>query len=252
MNPIIQVTGVTKTFAQTVALQPTNAAMYSGEFVSLIGPSGCGKSTLLDIMAGLEKPDEGDVLLEGHSVVGTTGYAGYMPQKDVLLPWRTILANVTVPLEIRGISKNKARARAMEWMEPFGLKGFEHHYPDQLSGGMRQRANFLRTCLTEKKLLLLDEPFGKLDALTRLSMQEWLISLADSLSLTIFFVTHDIEEALLLSDRIYVMSPRPGKIIKEMSVTGQRPRSRKDLSDHSLMKQKEELLDLLFSERRSS
>ncbi|TDQ36743.1 ABC transporter ATP-binding protein [Aureibacillus halotolerans] len=250
-QPLIEVQAVEKAFGETVALASADLTVHSGEFVSIIGQSGCGKSTLLDIISGLVGPDRGDIFLDGQSVLHSTGHAGYMPQQDVLLPWRTIIDNVILPLQIDGTTKKAARKIAQEQLPKFGLEGFGDRYPDALSGGMKQRASFLRTCLTKKKLLLLDEPFGKLDALTRLEMQQWLVKLAHSMSLTILFVTHDIDEALLLSDRIYVMSPRPGRIVKELHVEGERPRSMETLSSPQLQEQKQTLLKMLFDQERS-
>ncbi len=168
----------------------------SGEFVSIIGPSGCGKSTLLNTVAGLEEPEAGWVELEGAVVDRRLGNVGYMQQKDLLMPWRTVLDNAILGLEVQGISRTDARVRATDLLEVFGLRGFENQYPYALSGGMRQRAAFLRTVLVGSEAMLLDEPFGALDALTRTQMQEWLMELWDSLGKTIVLVTHDVDEAI--------------------------------------------------------
>lgn len=218
-----------------------------GEFVSLIGPSGSGKSTLLDLAAGLSVPDEGDILLEGRSILGQKGLVSYMPQKDVLFPWRTILDNVIVPLEVRGVSKQQARQQALELLPIFGLEKFADSYPDMLSGGMKQRASFLRTYLGHKELMLLDEPFGKLDALTRMEMQAWLLQIWQTYRHSVLLVTHDIDEAILLSDRIYVLSARPGEIIGEVTVNLPRPRDPRMSVDPAFTSLKMELLDLLSS-----
>lgn len=195
-----------------------------GEFVSIIGPSGCGKTTLLNTIAGLEQPGAGDVELDGAHVTHRLGQVGYMQQKDLLMPWRTVLDNVILGLEVQGSSRREARVRAMELVDAFGLRGFEKEYPYTLSGGMKQRAAFLRTVLVGRDVLLLDEPFGALDALTRVQMQEWLMDLWDSLGKTIVLVTHDVDEALLLSDRIYVLTSRPGRVKMMIDVHLPRPR----------------------------
>ncbi len=201
-----------------------------GEFVSIIGPSGCGKSTLLNIIAGLDQPDSGAIELAGPfgQPAGTTGrrlgQTGYMQQKDLLLPWRSVLDNTILGLELRGVPRKQAREQALEFTEAFGLKGFEHEYPYALSGGMRQRAAFLRTMLMGQDVVLLDEPFGALDALTRVQMQEWLLQIWDSLNKTIVLITHDVDEALLLSDRVYLLSARPGRVTLVLDVALPRPR----------------------------
>lgn len=203
----------------------------AGEFVSIVGPSGCGKSTLLNIIAGLDQPDSGSVELASErpgELLKTAGerlgQTGYMQQKDLLLPWRTVLDNTTLGLELKGLSKKQAQEQALEYTEAFGLKGFEHQYPFALSGGMRQRAAFLRTMLMDQDVVLLDEPFGALDALTRIQMQEWLLQLWESLNKTIVLITHDVDEALLLSDRVYLMSARPGRATLVLDVDLPRPR----------------------------
>ncbi len=195
------------------------------QFVSMVGPSGCGKSTLLRILCGIESPDEGKVMINGNDITGKPGYVAYMPQKDLLFPWRTVLNNVILALEPKGIPRQKARAQAKKFLPEFGLEGFENAYPWMLSGGMRQRAAFLRTVLQEKDILALDEPFGALDALTRKKMQTWLTSLWNRLKSSIVFVTHDVEESLMLSDIIYIFSERPGRIKLKMEIDLPRPRN---------------------------
>jgi ABC-type nitrate/sulfonate/bicarbonate transport system ATPase subunit len=195
-----------------------------GEFVSLVGPSGCGKSTLLKILAGLVAPSAGDVLLEGERRDALLGRVGYMPQDDLLMPWRTTLDNVTLGLELAGVRRADARERAREQFARFGLDGFERHWPRALSGGMRQRAALLRTFLAGRDVLLLDEPLGALDALTREEMREWLLEVWEADRKTILLVTHDVEEAAFLSDRVYVMSGSPGRIRAAIDVPLARPR----------------------------
>ncbi|MBI4201949.1 MAG: ABC transporter ATP-binding protein [Chloroflexi bacterium] len=219
-----------------------------GEVVSVIGPSGCGKSTLLNIIAGLEEPSGGTLWLNGVEARRPLGQVGYMHQKDLLLPWRTVLDNTLLGLEVQGIAKVKARSRALELMERFGLKGFEREYPYALSGGMRQRAAFLRAVLTGKDVLLLDEPFGALDALTRAQMQEWLLELWSAFRKTIVLVTHDVEEALFLSDRVYLFSARPGRVRLMLAVDLPRPRTHLVVTQEPFITYKAQLLAALGKE----
>jgi putative hydroxymethylpyrimidine transport system ATP-binding protein len=196
---------------------------HEGEFVSVIGPSGCGKSTILEVVAGLQLPDEGEVLLDGVPSAGPK--CAYMPQKDLLFPWRRVIDNVTLGLEVSGMRRVEARQKVAPLMEAFGLAGFEWSYPFQLSGGMRQRAALLRTVVQERSLLLLDEPLGALDSLTRTEMQVWLESVWGRYRWTVLLVTHDIREAVYLSDTVYVLSGRPARVIARVDVGLPRPRS---------------------------
>jgi ABC-type nitrate/sulfonate/bicarbonate transport system ATPase subunit len=207
-----------------VALEGASIDIPSGAFVSIIGPSGCGKSTLFNIVAGLDRPTAGRVLLGGEDCTGQQGLVGYMLQRDLLLPWRTILGNVVLGLEVAGVGRAARESLARRFLGHYGLAGFEDRYPAELSGGMRQRAALLRTILFNREVVLLDEPFGALDALTRAQMQEWLLDLWDDLGKTVVFVTHDIDEAIYLSDVVYVMSPRPGRIVGRLDVDLSRPR----------------------------
>ena len=220
----------------------------AGELVSIIGPSGCGKSTLLNIIAGLDRPDAGTVELDGDPDVNRLGRVGYMQQKDLLLPWRTVLDNAALGLEIQGLPRRQARRQALELTSLFGLSGYEHQYPFTLSGGMRQRAAFLRTMLLDQDVVLLDEPFGALDALTRVQMQEWLMELWGTLKMTIILITHDVDEAILLSDRVYVLTARPAKINMVMEVNLSRPRDFKNVTDPDFIQLKSRLLALLHEE----
>lgn len=197
-----------------------------GEFVSLLGPSGSGKSTLLKIAAGLLKPDGGRVLLEGRDITGQAARVGYMPQQDLLFPWKTLLQNAALPLLSAGLPAREAFARVSALLPVFGLEGFASYYPDRLSGGMKQRAALLRTVLMESSLLLLDEPFAALDALTRENLQGWLLQILSRFQKAVLFVTHSIDEAIYLADRIYMISERPGRIALEMKIDLPRPRSR--------------------------
>ncbi|MCL5985976.1 MAG: ABC transporter ATP-binding protein [Actinobacteria bacterium] len=200
------------------------------EFVSIIGPSGCGKSTLFNIICGLQAPDSGNIYLNGTEISGKTGMVGYMLQKDLLLPWRKVIDNVILGLELSMNDRKKNIETARELLTTFGLEGFENAYPASLSGGMRQRAALLRTYLLGREVMLLDEPFGALDAITRSELQDWLLKVWDRFKKTILFVTHDVEEAAYLSDRIYIMTARPGKIKEETKVNMPRPRNR-DITD---------------------
>lgn len=245
----IEVSGVSKIFRSGgkdfAALEKVNFGVEAGRFISIIGPSGCGKSTLFNIIAGLMPPTAGDVTADGASIAGRAGYVGYMLQKDMLLPWRSILDNIILGLEIRGFPREKSVERALPLMEKYGLKGFDRHYPNELSGGMRQRAALLRTLLYDRDIMLLDEPFGALDAQTRLSMQNWLLEIWQDFGKTILFVTHDIDEAIYLADDIYVFSPRPGSIKAKIPVPIKRPRSTGDMTSPEFMELKRRLLELL-------
>ncbi|MFJ3673253.1 ABC transporter ATP-binding protein [Streptomyces sp. NPDC090106] len=190
----------------------------AGEFAAVIGPSGSGKSTLLNLVAGLEQPTSGQILIDGEPPRTRSGRVAYMPQKDLLFPWRTVLANTSLGLEAEGVPRAQARLRAAALFEAFGLDGFQKSYPSQLSGGMRQRAALLRTVVLDRPLLLLDEPFGALDSLTRSDLQRWLARMWQEYRWTVVLVTHDIREAVLLADTIHVLSPRPASVTARIEV----------------------------------
>jgi ABC-type nitrate/sulfonate/bicarbonate transport system ATPase subunit len=242
----IELREVTKSFRvdgrPVTALDGVNLVARAGEFIVLIGPSGCGKSTLLNIACGLMEPDSGDVLLDGQPVQERTGRLGYMLQKDLLLPWRKVLDNVILGPEISGFDRRAARTEAQRLLPLFGLEGFEHSYPATLSGGMRQRAALLRTFLCKRNAMLLDEPFGALDALTRRGLQEWLLDVWSQFRQTILFVTHDVDEAVYLADRVYVMTSRPGRIKLALNVPLPRPRSRDMITSTGFADLKKQLL----------
>jgi NitT/TauT family transport system ATP-binding protein len=189
------------------------------EVVAVVGPSGCGKTTLLELVCGLQKPDSGRV---------DAPAAALMPQRDLLLPWLSAVDNASLALRARGVSRQEARKSAAPWLERFGLEGFERTRPAELSGGMRQRVSFLRTLLAGKPVLALDEPFAALDAITRQEMQGWLSHVLESEPRTVILVTHDVEEAVMLGDRVVVMAPRPGRAVAEIEVALPRPRKRTD------------------------
>jgi ABC-type nitrate/sulfonate/bicarbonate transport system ATPase subunit len=206
------------------ALDDISFSVVPREFVAIVGPSGSGKSTLFNLIVGLLQPDSGEIRLDGQVAEDRLGRFGYMPQRDLLLPWRDVLANVVVPLELRGTPARLARRRALELFPMFGLEGFERAWPAALSGGMRQRAALLRTILGDSHTLLLDEPFGALDALTRREMQDWLLDLWTRLRPTVLFITHDVDEAVYLADRVLVLGPRPARIVLELEIRLPRPR----------------------------
>jgi len=251
-RPKIELDGIGKDFfvngnAMPV-LRDVDLRVCEGEFVSLIGPSGCGKSTLLNIITGLEEPTKGDIRTDGQKTARRLGAIGYMHQKDLLLPWRTVLDNAILGLELQGKPRAQARGRALELMDFFGLKGFEKSYPSLLSGGMRQRVALLRTVLANHEVILLDEPFGALDALTRANMQEWLLQLWDSWGKTVILVTHDVEEAVLLSDKVYVFTARPGRIKMVLLVDLPRPRRYEMVTEDTFVSMKAKVIAALREE----
>jgi len=209
-----------------VALAPVTFAVPSGRFISLIGPRGCGKSTIFNILAGLLRPTAGRVLIDGIDSTGFTGRIGYMLQKDLLLPWRSVLDNVILGMEAQGVPIREARHRALPLLRRYGLAGFEYVHPNALRGDMRQRAALLRTLLCGTDMILLDEPFAALDAETKLAMQDWLLGLCADFGKTVVFVTRDVDEAVYLSDEVYVMARRPGRIAETLAVPLARPRQR--------------------------
>ena len=222
--------GVTKTFhskpGPVVALDGVDMVVEPGEFVTLIGPSGCGKSTLFNIVAGLVGFDSGHIRLDGGPTHDRLGEIAYMFQKDLLFPWRTVMGNAVLGLEMDGLSRREARSRVGPYLDRFGLGDFADAYPDQLSGGMRQRVAFLRTMVQQRSVMLLDEPFGALDSYTRTHLQQWLMGVWEEIRTTVLFITHDVAEAVYLSDRVYVMTPRPGRIQSIFDIELTRPRER--------------------------
>jgi ABC-type nitrate/sulfonate/bicarbonate transport system ATPase subunit len=229
------------------AVAPLDLQIEKGRFVSLVGPSGCGKSTIFNIIAGLLQPTEGRVLIDGEDLTGAIGRVGYMLQKDLLLPWRTVLDNVILGMEITGMPRRQARQRALPLLHKYGLAGFEYLHPNLLSGGMRQRAALLRTLLVDTDVILLDEPFGALDAQTKGQMQEWLMQLWTDFQKTVVFVTHDVDEAIYLSDEIHVMGTRPGRVLETVHVGLARPRARSTVLSPEFVAIKERCLALLTS-----
>ena len=248
-NNLLQVAGVSKSFSrgrdELLVLDRIHLDADAGEFIAIIGPSGCGKSTFFNILAGLISYDEGNMRLEGQEVQHLRGRMAYMQQKDLLLPWRNTLDNAILGIEIQGQRKRVARQQARELLKTFGLQGFEDHYPQELSGGMRQRVALMRTILCRKDILLLDEPFGALDAITRRALQRWLLRIWGHFKPTVLLVTHDVDEALLLANRIYVMSSRPASIKGSLQVKLDRPRK---ATAPEMVSNKEYLFELLEDE----
>jgi ABC-type nitrate/sulfonate/bicarbonate transport system ATPase subunit len=225
MEPLVFY-GVTRRFGRVTALTGIDLELRPLEVTAVVGPSGCGKSTLLELLAGLQDPDEGTLRVLGATDAAARRQAcAYMPQRDLLLPWRDALGNAALALECQGVPRAEARRRAEPLFERFGLAEFERTRPAGLSGGMRQRVAFLRTLLPGRPVLLLDEPFGALDAITRVDLQEWLAGALAADPRTVVLVTHDVEEAALLADRIVVLSPRPGRVVAQFEVELPRPRS---------------------------
>jgi ABC-type nitrate/sulfonate/bicarbonate transport system ATPase subunit len=247
---------VTKSFAtkqgRLPVLEDIDLHAGAGEFISVIGPSGCGKSTMFKLIAGLDVPTTGDIFVDGQQAVGHPEDFAYMPQKDLLFPWRTVLDNTTLGLEVQGMKRSAAREKARPLFETFGIAGFEDAFPWQLSGGMRQRAALLRTVVQDRPVLLLDEPFGALDSLTRVEMQEWLTSVWEQFRWTVMLITHDIREAIFLSDRVYVLTARPATIRDAYEVTLPRPRSLDVVTDPEFVQLEATLLQALREESTRS
>jgi ABC-type nitrate/sulfonate/bicarbonate transport system ATPase subunit len=237
---------VSRRFGDTDALSEVTLEVGAGEFVAVVGPSGCGKSTLFNVISGLLKPSAGRVLLDGADVTARTGHVGYMLQKDLLVPWRTVTGNIVLGAALtRGAeAADVAEARALA--ARYGLGEFLDHYPHALSGGMRQRVALMRTLAMHRDVLLLDEPFGALDSQTRLEMQRWLLEVWSELDRTVLFVTHDVDEAVFLSDRVVVMTPRPGRIEAEIAVGLARPRGLETLTASAFTDVKRQVLQLLY------
>ncbi len=254
-KPLIELRNVSKTFGATKALSDLEVSIRPGELVTVVGPSGCGKSTLFNILAGLEEPDAGNILrLKGVSSTASDllGKVSFMPQRDLLLPWRNVIDNAIIALEIEGMPRAEARKLAMEMLPEFGLAGFEKQYPNQLSGGMRQRVALMRTFLFKRDLMLLDEPFGALDALTRTMMQRWLLDVWQKHKRTVLFITHDVDEAIFLGDRVLVMTARPGKVKLEQVVDLPRPRKADIVTSPEFISLKKTLLKAIEEESMKS
>ena len=246
--PKLELRGLGKSFGALEVLRDLSLQARAGEFVAILGPSGCGKSTAFSILTGGTPASAGEVLVDGAANGVPPGHFAYMPQSDALLPWRRVLDNATLGLEVRGLGREQARERVRPLLATFGLEGFERAYPFQLSGGMRQRAALLRTVVQECEVLLLDEPFGALDALTRTEMQRWLEGVWERFRWTALLITHDVREAVHLADRIYVLSPRPATVVAEIAVPLPRPRTLATLADPLVARLEAELLAQLLTQ----
>lgn len=251
----IDVRGLTHRFNQNnenggaldiLALTDISFSVKEGEFVAIIGPSGCGKSTLLRILSGLIHPTGGAVFIKGHELLDEN-LSAYMPQRDLLLPWLNVRKNAILGAKLAGVDEKELQSKLPQLFTQFGLDGFEDSWPSQLSGGMRQRLALLRTFLIPRDIILLDEPFGSLDAITRRDMHDWLQGVLDSDPRTLLLVTHDVDEALMLADRVLVMTNRPGRILEEVEVEFSRPRTMKTLTLPKFTELKESLLGSLAS-----
>ncbi|MGE5629159.1 MAG: ABC transporter ATP-binding protein [Solirubrobacterales bacterium] len=242
---MLLVQGLGVDYQEVPVLKDVSFNLYENEFVSILGPSGSGKSTIFNIISGLLIPDKGTYFIEGEESKGQLGKVSYMHQKDLLLPWKKIIDNLSMPLIIKGMDKKSAREEVKKHLSTFGLLGFENKYPFQLSGGMKQRAALLRTYLFSGRIMLLDEPFGALDAITRSKMHYWLLNVVKNLNTTVLFITHDIEEAILLSDRIYILSDRPGIIKDEIIVDMKGERNKEMVTSPEFNKIKKRILDEL-------
>ncbi|MBE5906997.1 MAG: ABC transporter ATP-binding protein [Lachnospiraceae bacterium] len=242
---VLEARGIAQSFEGEQIIKDVNLKLNEGEIVCLVGSSGVGKSTLFHVLSGLERPDAGQVLLDGEDITGKPGQVSYMLQKDLLLPHRTILTNVSLPLIIHGVNRKQAKEKALSMLPEFGLAGTEQKYPAQLSGGMRQRAALLRTYLFSDRVALLDEPFSALDAITKGQMHSWYIRVMEKYRLSTLFVSHDIDEALKLSDRIYVMAGKPGRIVKEITVERNGLDRERFCLDSEFLLKKKQILEIL-------
>jgi ABC-type nitrate/sulfonate/bicarbonate transport system ATPase subunit len=247
MSSLIRTDHISLSFPETgPVLESISLHVNEGEFVSIIGPSGSGKSTIFQCIGGVLSPEKGDIFLANQKITGETGHISYMPQQHSLFPWRNVVENVLIGQELYG-KTNVEEAKFL--LDKVGLSQYEKAYPHQLSGGMKQRVAFIRALFSPAPLLLLDEPFSALDEFTRLEMQKWLLSIWEKERKSILFITHNIEEALFLSDRIYLLSNRPGKIIKELHIPFPRPRKEELLMEDSFQKLKIEIFKALKGNR---
>lgn len=233
----IKLKNINKSFDNMEILRDITIEVNKGELVSILGPSGSGKSTIFNILTDIIDSDSGEKEINGH--------ISYMYQKDTMVPWKKVIDNIGIPLIFKGKSKKEAREEVKKHIDEFGLSGFEYKYPNKLSGGMKQRANFLKTYLTSKDIILLDEPFGALDAMTKRKMQNWLLELISKMNSTILFITHDIEEAILLSDRIYIISEKPAVIKKEIKVNLNKEKYENIATSEEFIKIKKEILSII-------
>lgn len=242
---ILRTEHISKSYGEKQVLQDISITLNEGEIISLLGVSGVGKTTLFNVISGLLLPDSGKVFLNDEDITGKTGYLSYMLQKDLLLPHKTVLDNVALPLVLAGKKKKEARKEADAYFAQFGLEGTQQKYPVQLSGGMRQRAALLRTYMCGDSVALLDEPFSALDTLTRTAVHEWYLKVMDEIQLSTVFITHDIDEAIMLSDRIYILSGSPAGISAELTIEEPKPRDGEFLLSDSFLEYKRTIRRLI-------
>lgn len=241
----LKVTGVTLSYEEQPVIEDISIELKENELVCLLGASGGGKTTLFHVISGLYQPDKGSVFLNGEDITGEPGHISYMLQKDLLLPYRTVEDNVALPLILRGVKKKTAREQVSSYFEEFGLAKTQTKYPHQLSGGMRQRAALLRTYMFSKDVALLDEPFSALDTLTKSDMHRWYLEVMSKIQLSTLFITHDIDEAIVLSDRIYLLNGVPGRITDEIIIKEPKPRRVDFNLTESFLQYKKQIIDKL-------
>jgi len=241
----LNVENVSVSFGQSKIIEDVSIQLNKGEIVSLLGVSGAGKTTLFNVVSGLLYPNSGRVYLDDEDITGQAGRVSYMLQKDLLLPFKTVVDNVALPLIIKGEKKKRARKIASSYFAEFGLEGSQRKYPHQLSGGMRQRAALLRTYLFSSEIALLDEPFSALDTITKSGMHKWYLDVMERIKLSTLFITHDIDEAILLSDRIYIMTGKPGRISNEIIIAEPKPRRKEFGVSNEFLDYKREILRVL-------
>lgn len=242
---LLETENISVSFDGRKIIDSISIRLEKGELVSLLGVSGSGKTTLFNVIAGLTAPDNGSVLLNGDNITNRPGLLSYMLQKDLLLPYKTIVDNVALPLTVRGVRRSEARRRVMKHFDKFGLSGTEHKYPNQLSGGMRQRAALLRTYMFSDEVALLDEPFSALDAITKGNLHKWYLDIMKQIKLSTLFITHDIDEAILLSDRIYILGGSPGRIVRELVIDEDDVRKPELLLSESFLRYKKDIIGVL-------
>lgn len=242
---ILKVSNITKSFDDKTILQDVSLTVKKGEIIGLLGVSGCGKTTLFNCISGIHIPDSGSVELAGKDITGRPGHISYMLQKDLLLPYKKIIDNVSLPLLLSGMKKKEARLKAQQHFADFGIAGTENQYPCELSGGMRQRAALLRTYLASDGVALLDEPFSALDTITKHAMHRWYLSVMEKIELSTIFITHDIDEAIMLSDRILILSGTPGSITDEIVISAPKPRENDFTLTHEFLDYKKQIISSL-------
>lgn len=245
-NIVLETKEISVEISQKRIIENISIYLKKGELVSILGTSGAGKTTLFNVISGLLKPTYGKVELNNEDITGKSGKVSYMLQKDLLLPFKMIIDNVSLPLIIKGEKKKSAREKVQKYFKTFGLEGTEKKYPKQLSGGMRQRAALLRTYMFSSEIALLDEPFSALDAITKEKMHSWYLEIMKKIKMSTLFITHDIDEAILLSDRIYILSGNPGKIIEELKIEIDKTISTEEIiTSEQFLKYKRKIIKML-------